>query len=184
MFDFKGELKHLKAKSPGLISAASPSSQDSIFPNMLACGPDLSTRRWRSHSWGPTACSSGRNGDLSGSEGRNKAECAVEWEYRPYQCPIIYRGSGSSPLSGTQIPTFPLLQVRVSITGCKVNPCSFLPHSLCAPGRKAEKNIEMMEYQGGGGSAESLFESGTLRGRELGEGTGRFWPKVELERMS
>lgn len=137
---------------------SSPSLRILSSPNMLACGPDLSTRRWRSHSWGPTACSSGRNGDLSGSEGRNKAECAVEWEYRPYQCPIIYRGSGSSPLSGTQIPTFPLLQVLVSITGCKVNPCSFLPTPSVPPEGKLRKNIEMMEYQGGGGSAESLFE--------------------------
>lgn len=29
---FKGELKHLKAKSPGLTSAVQPFSQDSIFP--------------------------------------------------------------------------------------------------------------------------------------------------------
>ena len=65
----------------------------------------------------------------------------------------IYRGSGSSLLSGTQIPTFPLLQVLVSITGCKVNPCRVLPTLSLPPEGKLTKNIEMMEYQSGGGPA-------------------------------
>lgn len=76
----------------------------------------------------------------------------------------IYRGSGSSLLSGTQIPTFPLLQVLVSIRGCKVNPCRVLPTPSLPPEGKLTKNIGMMEYQSGGWRL-----SGTLRGRSLGK---------------
>lgn len=102
--DFKGELKHLKAKSPGLTSAVQPSLRILSSPNMLACGLISAPGGGGLIPGAPTACSSGRNGDLC--EGRNKAECAVEWGIQALLCPIIYRGSGSSPLLGPRSPHF------------------------------------------------------------------------------
>lgn len=164
---FKGELKPLKAKSPGLTSAVQPFSQDSILPKHAGLWTRSQHQEVEVSFLGPWSFQFRQKWGSLWQTGGKKQSVQLSGNTGPVNA-TIYRGSGSSLLSGTQIPTFPLLQVLVSIRGCKVNPCRVLPTPSLPPEGKLTKNIGMMEYQSGGWRL-SPYSSGTLRGRSWGK---------------